>query len=243
MAITFISSGAIATAFSSAVTPVPGSYTTGDALLYSSGEFFGSDVVATPSGWTLLSNDSVVKQLKIFGRIAQSNSETIPGVTWGTSTGWAHISVFRGVASAFTSTMTGTGERAGNTITGIINTATARTPTQDGSLAFWVGGMNKTSTTDGKTYSPPTNWTVGAQIAPNGNKLTATVGYWIQSTATIVPANSIMTASINETVNQSMFSTMVFLAPAVTGGGGTGTPLFPPLKRKIYVFYDNYYPR
>ena len=247
MAITYIGASPVVNGVNSSITPVPPSYQAGDALIYATGEFFGADSQTAPAGWTQLSNNSTVTALTIWGRIAQSNSETIPSVNWGAvNRGHASLYVFRGVDPGFTSTMSGVSERAANTTSNIIASASARTPTQDNSLAFWFGGINKTATTNGKTYSTPTGWTIAQQDSPNGTTYSMCVAYWIQTTATIVPANSALTGSLTEGVSQSMRSTMIFLAPAASsggGGGGTGTVLFPPPKRKTYVIYDQYYPR
>jgi len=248
MAITFISSGAIVDGLNTNITPVVGgAYSIGDALIYSTGEQFGSGSQTAPAGWTQLSPNSTVTAVTIWGRIATTTSETIPSVNWGAANrGWAHLTVFRGVDSAFTSTMTGTAERGSNTTADIVNSAGAHTPTQDGSLAFWAGGRNKTVTTDGTVYTPPANWTIAVQNARNGTSYSAAIAYWIQATASSVPANAALTGSLTEGTAQAMRSTMIFLAPAASsggGGGGTGTVSFPPPKRKTYIIYDQYYPR
>lgn len=246
MAISLISSGVVAEGLNIAITPVAGTYSTGDALIYSTGEFFGADTQTAPAGWTQLSPNSTVTSVTIWGRIAQSSSETIPSVSWGAaSRGWAQITAFRGVDTAFTSTLVGTAERGTNSTGSIIGPSGTRTPTQDNSLLVWAGGRNKTSTTNAQTYTAPGSWSLAAQNSHSGTDYSAAVAYWIQTTATVVAANSAITSSLTEGVAQAMRSTMVFLAPAASGGGGggTGTVLFPPPKRKTYVFYDNYYPR
>lgn len=245
MSITLVSSGAFVNVFNANVTPVAGTYQTGDALIYSTGEFIGSDDITTPAGWTLLSKNSVVKQVKVFGKIAASTSETIPSVFWSsTAFAWGQITAFRGVDSSFTSAG-GQGERSFNSTIAIAGPSSSLTPNQANALGLFIGGRNKTTTTNGMTYSAPTNWTIANQFASNGANNSAVVGYWIQTTATATAANMAYSASITEGTTQSGESTVLFLAPAPppSGGGGTGTTLFPPSKRKTYVFYDMYYPR
>jgi hypothetical protein len=248
MAISFVSSGAFISGVNTSITPIPGTYAVGDALLYCTGESFGSDSQTAPAGWQQLSFNSTVTGVTIWGRIAQSASETIPSVSWGaTNRGWAEITVLRGVDPSFTSTMTGSAERGANSTSNIIGSASSKTPTQDNCVALFVGGRNKTSATDGNSYATTGGFQIAAQISPNGSTYSALIAYLIQTTAASVAANMSFVGSPSVDVStQPMRSTMIFLAPAASsggGGGGTGTVAFPPPKRKTYVFYDLYYPR
>lgn len=245
MSITFVSVGAVANALG-AITPVAGSYQTGDLLIYATGERFGTDNISTPVGWTLLSADNTVTAVKLFGKFAASTSETIPTVNWGASNrGFATVLAFRGVDTGFTTLATG-GERSSNVTLDLVGPSSSRTPSADGCLIVFLGSRNKTSTTDGVTYSAPSGFTMATQLSPNGTSFSMGVSYSIQSTATLIPANVAMTGSFPaEGASQTLRTTSIYLAPAPppSGGGGTGTTLFPPSKRKTYVFYDNYYPR
>lgn len=251
MAVTFISAGSAVNAFNSTMTPAAGTYATGDALIYITGEHQGNDSQTAPAGWNQLSINSTITEVTIWGRIAQSSSETIPGVNWGAvNRGAAFVAAFRGLDTSFTSVMTGTSERTATTTANIVMGASAKTPTQDGALCICAGVRNKTAATDGNTFTKPSGWDAMIQsFANNGasNAFQLAAAYWIQPTATSVIANTtISTTSGTDASGQSMAGTMIFLAPAASGGGGgggTGTITFPPPKRKTYVFYDNYYPR
>lgn len=244
MSITLVSAGTVVTG-TNGITPAAGTYQVGDALIYCTGQFSGSQTITDPAGWTRLTLNSGVTNVVTFGKIAASTSETIPTVNWGASNrGYAGVLAFRGVDSSFTTAGTAQ-ERTGNTTSTIVGAASAFTPTKDGALVLFHGSRNKTSTSDTATYSAPTNFTMGLQAAVNGTNLSMGASYWIQTTATQVPANIAMTFSIADLTTQTMRGTVIYLAPAPppSGGGGTGTTLFPPLKRKTYVFIDNYYPR
>lgn len=250
MAISFVSSNVVTTGINVALTPVPGTYAIGDALIYITGEHQGTDNISTPAGWNLLSANSVITTTQIYGRIAQSTSETIPSVNWGaTNRGWALVSAFRGVDTSFTSLMSGSAERTANTTANIVGTSSARTPTSNGALCILAGCRNKLVDSNASVFSFPSGWDgMIAQLVQPGsvNSMSAAASYWIQPTATLVVANTSMIGSVPDGVTQAMAGTMIFLAPAASGGGGgggTGTPLFPPPKRKTYIFYDNYYPR
>lgn len=244
MSITFVSVGAVANAIG-AITPVAGSYNVGDLLVYATGERFGTDNITTPSGWTLLSADSVVTTMKLFGKFATSTSETIPTVNWGGSNrGFATVAAFRGVDTGFT-TLATAGERSSNTTLDLVGPSSNKTPSADGCLVIFFASRNKTVTADGVTFTAPSNFTMATQLSPNGTSFSMGLSYSIQTTATLIPANTSMTGSGPADSSLTMHATTIYLAPAPppSGGGGTGTTLFPPTKRKTYVFYDNYYPR
>jgi hypothetical protein len=248
MAISYINTGSIATGINVDTTVVPPSYQTGDALLYFVWEHMGTDSMSAPAGWQQLSNNATITTVTIWGRIAQSTSETIPTFNWATSNrGFGCISVFRGVDTGFTSVVGGTSERGSNVTQNIVGAAGARTPTQPGSLCVIAGARNKTSTSNGSVYTKPTGWDgMLYSNVPAGTDTGGAAAYWIQTTATATAANTTMNGSIADGVAQTMNATMIFLAPAVSsggGGGGTGTVAFPPPKRKTYVYYDLYYPR
>lgn len=246
MSIAFVSAGAYITGINTAITPTAGSYAIGDAILYSTGQFFGSATLATPSGWNLLSLDGASKGIKIFGRIAQSTSETIPSIQWGANRAYAQLTVFRGVDSSFLTLATAV-DRANNSTGGIsMNAGVASTPSSTGCLVFSQGQRNKTPTTDGTVYTAQSGFTVANQLTQNGtNTMSSAIVYQIQTTAVTLPTFSFTAGSLTEGAAQSSQGTTIFLAPAAAsgGGGGGGTVAFPPSKRRTFVFYDNYYPR
>lgn len=251
MSIALVNVGAFVTGLNSTITPVAGgAYLVGDALLYSTGECFGGDDIATPGGWTLLSLNTLTTQMKVFGKVAASTSETIPGVNWSAANrSWAQLTIFRGVDPGFTSAVAGgtNTERGANVTANITGPAGSITPNTSGALVWWSGARNKTTTTDSTVYTADAAFTMATQLvqAGSGTRPSVALQYVIQTTATAISANAAAAGSIAEGVAQAMRSTVVYLAPAPppSGGGGSGTTLFPPPRRKTYVYINNYYPR
>lgn len=248
MAITYIGTGTVVNGLNGPTTPAAVAYQAGDALIYITWEFFGSGSLSPPAGWQQLSNNSAVTALQIWGRIAQSTSDTIPSFNWGAANrGYGVVSVFRGVDAGFTSVVAGISERQSNTTEDIIGTAGSRLPTQDGALCIFAGARNKTATSNATVYSKPAAWDgLLYSSIPTGTISSGAASYWIQPTATSVTASTSMLGTVPDGAAQTMQSTMIFLAPAASGGGGgggTGTITFPPPKRRTYIIYDNYYPR
>lgn len=245
MSIALVNTGtyAVGTAGAS-LNPTISGYLAGDALLLSTSEFYGNDTLTTPSGWTKLSANAASPGLYIFGKIAASSSETIPTIAWGgTAISWAVIDVFRGVDPSFTTTASAT-DRTGTSVNNIAFTGASRTPTSAG-LVYAVGSKNKTSASNGTSFTSPAGFTSLGSQAQAGAGTASTRGYWIQSTPTTVAAFIIFTGSGSDASAQTYEGSCIFLAaaPPPSGGGGTGTTSFPPPKRKTYVFYDLYYPR
>src|SRR6266704_1675792 len=147
-----------------------GSYAIGDALIYSTGQYQGSNVPTLTNGgsWTLLSANSSAKQVQIYAKIATSTSETIPTINWGaTAAGFAHLTTLTGVDSSLTNLISAA-ERASTTTTNIVGSVSGRTPSQDNAILWVVGERNKTATSNGTTYSAPANWTIAAQLTNGG---------------------------------------------------------------------------
>lgn len=186
MAISIISVGTVANGFNTGITAVAGSDTAGDGLLLFTGEFLGSDTIATPAGWTLLSANVNTKQNACFALLA-TGSDSIPTISWGNQFAWAVVIAIRGMDQLFNPGFNVV-DRASTSTTIIVGQAVNRTPTADGSIVFAFGSKNKTATSNGTVFSPPTNFTIAAQQAQGGVSPAFAIGYWIQTTATIVPS-------------------------------------------------------
>lgn len=200
-------------------TPIPGgSYAIGDLLLYSTGEYQGSDTLTFPDGsWTLLSRNTTFHEQQIYGKFATTTSEVIPTVTWGASNpGYAQLTTFIGVDPTFINVFTGLNtERQSNVTANIVGPSSALTPTQGNALLLFLGERNKTATSNGTTYAAPSNWTIAAQSAPNGTQPSVVVAYWIQTTATATAANFSFSGSVTDS-SQAMQTTLIGLAAAAS---------------------------
>lgn len=219
--------GVISPVISGSVTPsAGGAYNAGDILIYSTGEFQGTDVLTFPDpSWTLWSLNSVVKSQQIYVKVAGSSSETIPTVNWSASNpSWAQLSTLTGAQLISPLSITPSPERGANTTTNIVGPVASQTPSVNGAILWIVGERNKTATSNGTVYSPPANWTIAAQSAPGGNRPSVVIAYWIQTTATAYAANLTFAGSVGDGSNQSMQSTLVGFEPAASA------PVpFPPM--------------
>lgn len=189
------------------LTPVAPEDIAGKSLLYFTGEFAGSQNPATPSGWTMFTRNVNTTVVKCWG-IDATGSTTIPSVTWGTgSIAWAILVSISGVAPIATA-LDVQNDRQSST-SNIVGPASILTPTQDNEIFFFAGTKNKSTASNGVVFSPPANFTILYQSAPNGNNIAAfVIGYWIQTTATALPANQVYTGSIADvqTSGGSIFS-------------------------------------
>lgn len=210
--------GTIAAVVSGSVTPAAGgAYNAGDLLIYSTGEYQGSDVLSFPdSSWTLWSLNSAVKSQQVYVKVAGSSSETIPTVTWSASNpSWAQLSTLTGAQLTSPLSSSPSPERGSSASQNITGPVASQTPSVNGAILWFVGERNKTATSDGTVYSAPSNWTIAAQSAPNGNRASVVIGYWIQTTATAYATNLTFSGSKADGSNQSMQSTLVGFEPAI----------------------------
>ena len=204
MAITFNSAGTPVYAFNSTVTPTAPTDVAGTGLILVTGELAGSDTISTPSGWAaldLVSGSPQVAQVRAFGLTA-TGSDTMPTISWGNQWAFAVVLAFNGLDPSFTAAFTPAGRQTNETNV-IQGPAVNRTPSQNSALALFLGQRNKTSTTDGVTYTAPSNFTMGVQGQHTGTSVSFGVTYWIQTTATTVVANLGMTGSASESAVQT----------------------------------------
>jgi hypothetical protein len=206
------------------LTPVAPQDNVGQSLLYFTGEFAGSQNPATPGSWTMFTRNVNTTVVKCWG-IDATGSTSIPGVTWGTgSIAWAILVSISGVAP-IASALDVQNDRQSST-SNIVGPASILTPTQDQEVFFFVGTKNKSTASNGVTFSPPANFTMLYQSVPNGNNVAAfCIAYWIQTTATAVPANQAFTGSIADvqTGGGSIFSlkaaSVIVPIPPLNRGG------------------------
>jgi hypothetical protein len=214
--ISYIGAGTVVRGISSTLTAVPFRDNAGDNHLLCTGEFLGSQILATPSGWVLQSADNNAKQVKCF-QFDSVGSTTIPSITWGSgSIAWAVLLTFTGLAPAASALDAGN-DRAANTVSAnIIGPAGTVTPAGDNELAILVGSKNKTSVSNGTSFTKPaSSWDgVAVQSAPNGSTAAMAIAYWIQTTATAIAANSAIQGSIAETSGQAQQGSLFFLKAA-----------------------------
>jgi hypothetical protein len=214
--IQFVGASAVVRGIGATLTPVPFRDNLGDQHLLCTGEYLGSQTLATPAGWTLQSHDTNAPQEKCF-QFDSVGSTTIPGITWGAgSVAYAYILTFTGLAPA-ASALDVNGDRVANTTSSnIIGPAGSLTPTGGDELALLFGGKNKTSVSNGTAFTKPNaSWDAcPISDAPNGTAVAVSAAYWIQTTATAIAANSAINGSIVETATQAQQGSLLFLKPA-----------------------------
>lgn len=213
--IAFIGAGSVVRGIGATLTPVPFRDNSGDQHLLITGEYAGSQILATPSGWTLQSKDTNAKQEKCF-QFDSVGSTTIPGITWGTgSIAYAYILTFTGLMAAASALDVNNDRVSNSTNSNIIGPASILTPAGDNELALMFGGKNKTSVSNGTAFTKPSGWDAcPVSDAPNGTTIAVAAAYWIQTTGTAIPANTAISGSIGETANQTIQGSLLFLKAA-----------------------------
>lgn len=215
MAFGYVGAGAVVRAINASLTAVAPSYSAGNTLLLFAGEFFGSGLCSTPAGWTLLSKDGNAKQIKCFGLDALGG-DTIPALSWSGSfpDAWAVVIAISGCAPV-ASAVDVSNDRQSNSTSSIVGSSTTVTPTANNEMGWFFGARNKTSTSDGATFSAPAGYTIAVQSTSAGARPALCVGYSIQTTATAFTFNSSYTGALADGATQTNQSCVVFLKPAL----------------------------
>jgi hypothetical protein len=224
--IQFVGASAVVRGIGATLTPVPFRDNLGDQHLLITGEFAGSQTLATPAGWVLQSSDNNAPQEKCFqfDNTTGNNTTTIPGITWGTgSIADAYILTFTGLAPAASALDVHNDRVANSTSPNIIGPASVLTPSGPNELALFFGGKNKTSVSNGTTFTKPSSSWDACPVsdAPNGTAIACAAAYWIQTTATAIAANTAIQGTVAETAGQTIQGSLLFLKP-VTGGSTHG---------------------
>ncbi len=238
MTIARVGVGAFHNVFNAANAPTPPSYSAGNKLLFITGEYMGSNTIATPGGWTLMSPNNLAKQLACYGLDAVGG-DTIPSVYWGSPSGpwtWTILLAYSGLASVATAFDVGSDRQVGNATSSIVGPAGLVTPSQNGSVVLFVGSKNKTSTSDSSTFTAPANFTVIAQQTQSGSKTANVICEWIQTTASSIPANSVITGSVADSTNQTAESFIIVLKPAAATFAPPPPNLIETLYPTTYVY-------
>lgn len=216
MAIIRVSAGGFTNTFNATNTPaISGTPTANDTLVWITGEYMGSNTVTAPAGWTRYGDTNAHQIAVFFKDAAGGGADTIPGINWGNQEQWGIVLVLRG-ARAVAQILDVTSDRVAVTNANIAGPAGTLTPTQAGDYVLFVGSRNKTSATNTNTFSAPTNFTMVAQqnsYANNGPGVG--ICEWIQTTATVIPANASLTGTPNtDATNQSMQGVIITLKAA-----------------------------
>jgi hypothetical protein len=214
MAITRVSIGAVTAAFNAAMTPVAGSYAIGDCLVAVYARLMGTSTITTPAGWTDIGDVTNCPQTRVFAKIAASATEAIPSIQFGTDFQWSYVNAYRGVDSSLAAAFSAAGRQA-NTTQNLTGPTVSRTPTADGSLVMFIANHNKTATSNGATFTPPTNFSLGIGYAPAGARPSGVFCEWIQTTASVIPASSFAASSIADT-SATCQAMVIGLLPAVS---------------------------
>lgn len=241
MAISLISVGTAGgdQGFDRIVQPTPGTFAVNDFWIYQTGEFKGSDSLpAVPSGWTYL-GDGTVAGLTCWGHQVATLTDTVPSVLWGNAWQYAQIYTFRGLDPGFTLTFI-TASRAQTVTQNVASAAVTRTPNVNNSLILFLWQRNKTSSTNGVTWTAPNlnsnlDFTLldQAGAASNGSSNVAWgAAYCIQPVATTMTPGALVATGSNpaESTGQSAESLIIGIAPgsivATSLAGDQETP--PP---------------
>jgi hypothetical protein len=214
MTIAFVGAGTPIFGFNTTITPVAPTDVAGTGLILVTAELAGSDTISTPAGWTQLDASAGMGQCRSFGLIA-TGSDTMPSFTWGNQWAFAIVLAFSGLDSSFSAAFAAAGRQTNQT-TNIAAPVVSRTPTQNGSLALFYGQRNKTSASDGTTYTAPSNFTMGASGQHNGASVSFGISYWIQGTATTVAANLTMAGSASDSTAQPCQGIYLGILPAAS---------------------------
>jgi len=206
MSITRVGTGTFTNTFNATNTPaISGTPNANDLLVWITDEYMGSNTITTPSGWTRLGEGTAHQVAILVKDAVGGGSDTIPGVNWGNQEQNGIVLTLRGTQPA-ASVLDVTGVRVAVTNANLVGPAGSLTPTQDGDYVLFIGVRNKTSATNSNTLSAPTNFTmVAQQNSYTNNGPSVGICEWIQTTATVIPANLAMSGTPNtDASNQSM---------------------------------------
>jgi len=213
MAITRVSVGSFSDVFNAANTPTAGTFQINDFVFLFTGEYIGSDTISTPAGWTLCSPNNNAKQCALFGIQSLTGNESMPTLNWGVQWSWAVVVVYRGLQSLIP---TQSGDRNTNSTQFITGPASTITPGQDNSLVIFFGCKTKTTTSNGATYGTlPSGFSLVTSDVPNGSRPAPMICENIQTSATAIPTNSSVKASIADGTNQASQGIIMVFAPAL----------------------------
>ena len=203
------------------ITPTLTGYSVGDLLLVGTAEGPGTDTIADPAGWTRLSPNNRARQLVLFGKLAASTADTLPTVQWSSSTSnhaWIIAMAYSGAPATLTGIVDASGDNESTNTQNIGGVFGTVTPAQSNDLVIRIGVKNKTSASNGTTFTPPANFTSIAQQAPNSLAACGVWEEWIQTTATAVPSSASV-GSLADATAQAFESVVVCLI-----GGAANSP-------------------
>jgi hypothetical protein len=211
--------GTPALSTSNVTASVGGTFNPGDVLELYTWENATSDTttISTPAGWTAVDANTNEHQLRLFCLVSSTGAESIPTITWGSGIACGAVVV---CYSGMTLTAGAPpADRASSSTTSIGLPSTARLPSVNGCKAAYFGTKCKTNTSNSNTFTPPANFSIIAQTNPAGSNTAFVLCEWIQTTATNIAANLVITGGTAD-LNFPVQSSAVILEPASGGGGG-----------------------
>lgn len=202
-----------------AVTPTPPTFAIGQQVIVWTGEFLGADTISAPGApWVELDANNQAPQTRCFGMTSVTGAEAMPSFNWSaTNRGWAKAASFSGLDSLFSAAFAAV-DRVSTQAQNIVGPGVTRTPSANNSVVFFYGQRNKTTTSNATVYSPPTNFTLLDSLVLTGTSPSVCIGYWIQTAATIIPANEVFSGTVADGSAQSLQSSLFAILQ------GTGTP-------------------
>lgn len=212
----FISAGAFVNLIGNN-TPVAPAFSAGQQVGVFTGELLGADTIAAPGApWIEATANLHAPQLRSFWLNSITGAEAMPTFNWGAvNRGWAIAVVCSGLDPTFTSGFTPL-DRVSTQAQNIVGPGSSALPLVDGCMNFFFGTRNKTTTSNGTSYSKPSAFTsLIAQSALNGNVASFALSYWLQTIATTIAANQSMNGTIADGSAQSLQSSLFSIRPAI----------------------------
>lgn len=176
------------------------------------GEVIGTDTLATPAGWTLLTDPANAQQCAAFGKVLVG-SDSMPSFSWGSQLQWALVLTYSGaqLAAGFTPE----GRATSGQTTNIPGVASSHTPSQNGCLVLEIGQKNKTAASNGTSFSP-NNLSLVKQDIFTGVGYGVCIAESIQTTAITIPAFSTINGTVADATGQLAQTHLFCLLPAAS---------------------------
>jgi len=225
-----VSIGPTVIGFNTAIQAIAGSYAIGDVIVCVYAEHLGSDHISVPSGWTDVGDPTNADQTRAFGIIADSNSVALPSIQFGSDRAFCYAMAYRGIT--LTAAFAAAGRQT-NTLQNISGPSSSKTASGP-AVVWFVGNRNKTTVTNGNSYSAPSftgsGFSVIQQHAPTGNVTSGVCCEWIQNTPFTIPANITANGAIAETTAQAQEGLLFgLLIAAIPGPTYTSDPTLSTL--------------
>jgi hypothetical protein len=200
------------------VVPMPSGWAAGNLGLIRADGRNNADTITTPSGWQLLSPNSIVTWSAIFGRILQAG-DTAPSVVWsGAHQDVAQMSAWSGTVWPDITTIVAASVEKSGTNNDIVYDAL--TVPVDNCLCISAGSHNKTSASNTASIDALTGATQIDQQVIAGTAIMAYWGYVQQTSKANLTTH---TQTITNSAESLQYSTIILALKSAT------TVVVPPI--------------